>query len=113
MQKLYFSLPMSIWPSLPGYLLAPMFTELNSPLNIEASYSNLSSVSPFWVSLIVMVCLLAHIIELIFLACFLSLLQTSKLSMTSFYLTSFICSSVRATLTIFSMTSALAQKLAC
>ena len=33
--------------------------------------------------------------------------------MTSFYVTSFICSSVRATLTIFSMTSALAQKLAC
>ena len=32
--------------------------------------------------------------------------------MTSFYVTSFICSSVRATLTIFSMTSALVQKLA-
>ena len=30
-----------------------------------------------------------------------SLLQTSKFSMTSFYVTSFICSSVRATLTIF------------
>ena len=29
--------------------------------------------------------------------------------MTSFYVTSFICSSVRATLTIFSMTSALAH----
>ncbi len=43
----------------------------------------------------------------------LSLLQTSKFSMTSFYVTSFICLSVRATLTIFSMTSALAQKLAC
>ncbi len=42
-----------------------------------------------------------------------SLLQTSKFSMASFYVTSFICSSVRATLTIFSMTSALAQKLAC
>jgi hypothetical protein len=35
----------------------------------------------------------------------LSRLQTSKFSMTSFYVTSFICSSVRATLTIFSMTS--------
>ena len=43
----------------------------------------------------------------------LSRLQTSKFSMTSFYVTSFICSSVRATLTIFSMTSALVQKLAC
>ena len=43
----------------------------------------------------------------------LSLLQTSKFSMTSFYVTSFICSSVRATLTIFSMISALAQKLTC
>ena len=43
----------------------------------------------------------------------LSRLQTSKFSMTSFYVTSFICSSVRTTLTIFSMTSALAQKLAC
>ena len=32
--------------------------------------------------------------------------------MTSFYVTSFICSSVRATLTFFSMASALAQKLA-
>ncbi len=31
--------------------------------------------------------------------------------MTSFYVTSFVRSSVRATLTIFSMTSALAQKL--
>ena len=40
-----------------------------------------------------------------------SLLQTSKFSMTSFYVTSFICSSVRATLTIFSMTSALVQNL--
>ncbi len=39
--------------------------------------------------------------------------QTSKFSMTSFCVTSFICSSVRATLTIFSMASALAQKLAC
>ena len=43
----------------------------------------------------------------------LSQLQTSKFSMTSFYVTTFICSSVRATLTIFSMASALAQKLAC
>jgi hypothetical protein len=33
--------------------------------------------------------------------------------MTSFYVTSFICSSERATLTSFSMTSALVQKLAC
>ena len=40
----------------------------------------------------------------------LSLLQTSEFFMTSFYVTSFICSTVRATLTIFSMTSALAQK---
>ncbi len=40
---------------------------------------------------------------------YLSLLQTSKFSMTSFYVTSFICSSVRATLTIFLMTSALAH----
>ena len=43
----------------------------------------------------------------------LSRLQTSKFSMTSFYVTSFICSSVRATLTFFSRTSALVQKLAC
>ena len=33
--------------------------------------------------------------------------------MISFYVTSFICSSVRATLTVFSMTRALVQKLAC
>ena len=48
------------------------------------------------------------------LAFHLSRLQTSKFSMTSFYVTSFICSSVRATLTIFKiyMTSALVQKLA-
>jgi hypothetical protein len=38
-----------------------------------------------------------------------SQLQTSKFSMTSFYVTSFICSSVRATSTIFSMTNALVQ----
>ena len=42
------------------------------------------------------------------------MLKPSKFSMTSFYVTSFICSSVRATLIIFSMTSALiVQKLAC
>jgi hypothetical protein len=42
------------------------------------------------------------------------MLTPSKFSMTSFYVTSFICSSVRATLIIFSMTSALiVQKLAC
>ncbi len=43
----------------------------------------------------------------------LSRVQTSKFSMISFYVTSFICSSVRATLTFFSRTSALVQKLAC
>ena len=39
-------------------------------------------------------------------------LQTSKFSMTIFYVASFICSSVRATLPIFFMTSALVEKLA-
>ncbi len=43
----------------------------------------------------------------------LSLLQTSKFSRTSFYVTSFICSSVRATLTIFSMYKCTCSKLAC
>ena len=41
----------------------------------------------------------------------LSRLQTSKFSMISFHITSFICSSARATLTFFSMTSAFVQKL--
>jgi hypothetical protein len=41
----------------------------------------------------------------------LSRLQTSKVSMTSFYVTSFICSSVPATLTSFSMTSALVRSM--
>jgi hypothetical protein len=41
----------------------------------------------------------------------LSRLQTSKFSMTSFYVTSFICSSVHATLTICSMTSALVRSM--
>ena len=45
-----------------------------------------------------------------FVEVYLSLLQTSKFSMTSFYVTSFICSSVRATLTIFSMTNAPCSK---
>ena len=42
----------------------------------------------------------------------LSPLQTNKFSMTSFHVASSICSSVRATLPIFSMTSALVEKLA-
>ena len=40
----------------------------------------------------------------------LSPLQTNKFSMTNFYVASSICSSVRATFPIFSMTSALVEK---
>jgi hypothetical protein len=42
-----------------------------------------------------------------------SQLSMTSFYVTSFYVTSFICSSVHETLTIFSTTSALVQKLAC